>query len=98
MGSLERTAAAVYFSCGRTSRGRHRGRSTALRYPASGGVPLKLSYATHGRRRRGWRPLATALWTFPACWIVTLIVYWSTDAGDGFVDNVSRWENALIMM
>src|SRR4051794_27141018 len=31
---LERTAAAVYFTCGRASRGRRRGRSTALRYPA----------------------------------------------------------------
>jgi len=31
---LERTAAAVYFDCGRASRVRRRGRSTALRYPA----------------------------------------------------------------
>src|SRR6059058_2322583 len=31
---LERTAAAVYFTCGRASRGRRRGRSTAFRYPA----------------------------------------------------------------
>ncbi len=30
---LERTAAAVYFTCGRASRVRRRGRSTALRYP-----------------------------------------------------------------
>jgi hypothetical protein len=34
MGSLERTAAAVYFTCGRASRVRRRGRSTAFRYPA----------------------------------------------------------------
>src|SRR5262249_16066116 len=31
---LERTAAAVYFTCGRASRVRRRDRSTALRYPA----------------------------------------------------------------
>src|SRR3954463_6964788 len=31
---LERPAAAVYFTCGRASRVRRRGRSTALRYPA----------------------------------------------------------------
>src|SRR6478609_2471631 len=31
---LERTAAAVYFTCGRASRVRRRGRSTALRYAA----------------------------------------------------------------
>ena len=31
---LERTAAAVYFTCGRASRVRRRGRSTAIRYPA----------------------------------------------------------------
>ena len=31
---LERTAAAVYFTCGRASRVRRRGRSTALRYVA----------------------------------------------------------------
>src|SRR5262245_58557920 len=31
---LERTAAAVQFTCGRASRVRRRGRSTALRYPA----------------------------------------------------------------
>jgi len=31
---LERTAAAVYFNCGRASRVRRRGRSTALRYSA----------------------------------------------------------------
>src|SRR5438874_2326425 len=31
---LERTAAAVYFSCGRSSRVRRRGRSAALRYAA----------------------------------------------------------------
>jgi len=31
---LERTAAAVYFVCGRALRVRRRGRSTALRYPA----------------------------------------------------------------
>jgi len=34
MGCLERTAAAVYFTCGRASRVRRRRRSTALRYPA----------------------------------------------------------------
>ncbi len=34
MGSLERTAAAVYFTCGRASHVRRRGRSTALRYLA----------------------------------------------------------------
>jgi hypothetical protein len=33
---LERTAAAVYFTCGRASRVRRRGRSTALRYVAGG--------------------------------------------------------------
>src|SRR6059058_4697492 len=33
---LERTAAAVYFTCGRASRVRRRGRSTALRYPRRG--------------------------------------------------------------
>jgi hypothetical protein len=32
---LERPAAAVYFACGQASRVRRRGRSTALRYPAS---------------------------------------------------------------
>jgi uncharacterized protein YtpQ (UPF0354 family) len=33
---LERTAAAVYVTCGRASRVRRHGRSTALRYPAMG--------------------------------------------------------------
>src|SRR5215471_11993977 len=36
---LERTAAAVYFVCGRASRVRRRGRSTAFRYP-----PWTMSY------------------------------------------------------
>src|SRR5688572_27934573 len=35
MGSLERTAAAVYFTCSQASRVRRRGRSTASRYPAA---------------------------------------------------------------
>src|SRR5579884_2315147 len=33
---LERTAAAAYFTCGRASRVRRRGRSTALRYTSRG--------------------------------------------------------------
>ena len=39
---LERTAAAVYFICGRASRVRRRGRSTAFRYPAEAPRPKML--------------------------------------------------------
>ena len=39
--SLERTAAAVYFTCGRASRVRHHGRSTALRSAARGFRSIK---------------------------------------------------------
>src|SRR3954464_14345084 len=47
MGSLERTAAAVYFTCGRASRVRRRGRSTAFRYLAQmPSQPPTLSYAS----------------------------------------------------
>src|SRR4051794_25973219 len=41
---LEWTAAAVYFSCGRASRVRRRGRSTALRYPFLGGPMRHLAF------------------------------------------------------
>src|SRR5579862_3429180 len=45
----ERTAAAVYYPCGRASRVRRRGRSTALRYP----LPV-MGYDLHITRRDDW--------------------------------------------
>jgi hypothetical protein len=56
---LERTAAAVYFTCGRASRVRRRGRSTALRYSATASSldrapshPQPLAYAEPSTPRR----------------------------------------------
>src|SRR5688500_11915040 len=48
---LERTAAAVYFTCGRASRVRRRGRSTALRYaPRCAHYRLYVPRLGHSRR------------------------------------------------
>ncbi len=70
---LERTAAAVNFTCGRTSRVRRRSRSTALRYAAesrptnsSAAVPVGLRGPTT------WRIAAAMGVGISACWCVRL--------------------------
>lgn len=48
---LERTAAAVYFTCGRASRVRRRGRSTAFRYLSGNAVSYRIEQDDSTKRR-----------------------------------------------
>src|SRR5262245_38404986 len=79
MGSLERTAAALYLSCGRASRVRRDGRPTALHYLLRTCVMVHqdvgtLDYRIPSRRRSRARIFWVATGIAAAVWCLALLV------------------------